>query len=85
MEDGHVGFAESSRWTVNRQYFMGKRGKKFLYWRYEGDKAEQAATQVAKADPAKQADPTAVGEPQLASNQPAAGGGDALPDATSTA
>lgn len=84
MEDGHVGFAESSRWSVNRQYFMGKRGKKFLYWRYEGDKAEQAATQLAKVDPAKQQDPTAANEPQLASNQPAAIGG-ALPDTTSTA
>ncbi|MCM3011368.1 DUF2235 domain-containing protein, partial [Bacillus subtilis] len=54
MEDGYAVFAEASRWSVNRQYFMGKRGKKFLYWRYEGDKAEQAATQLAKADPAKQ-------------------------------
>ena len=33
MEDGYVGAAELSRWTVNRQYFMGKRGKRFLYWR----------------------------------------------------
>ncbi|QVN20381.1 T6SS phospholipase effector Tle1-like catalytic domain-containing protein [Burkholderia pyrrocinia] len=85
MEDGHVGFAESSRWSVNRQYFMGKRGKKFLYWRYEGDKAVQAATQVAVADPARQKDPMAADEPQLASNQPAMTGGDAPPDATSTA
>ncbi|WP_176041612.1 T6SS phospholipase effector Tle1-like catalytic domain-containing protein [Burkholderia stabilis] len=84
MEDGHVGFAESSRWSVNRQYFMGKRGKKYLYWRYEGDKAEHAATQLAKVDPAKQTDPAAANERQLASNQPAATGG-TLPDATSTA
>ncbi|HDR9497737.1 TPA: DUF2235 domain-containing protein [Burkholderia cepacia] len=82
MEDGYVGAAELSRWTVNRQYFMGKRGKKFLYWRYEGDKAEQAATQLAKADPAKQQDPMAADEPQLASNQPIGG---TLPDTTSTA
>ncbi|RQP23751.1 T6SS phospholipase effector Tle1-like catalytic domain-containing protein [Piscinibacter terrae] len=28
---------EASRWSINRKYFMGKRGKRFLYWRYESD------------------------------------------------
>lgn len=41
MEDGYVGFVEVSCWLVNCQYFMGKCGKKFLYWCYEGDKVEQ--------------------------------------------
>lgn len=36
MSDSYIGFVEASRWSRNRQYFMGKRGKKFLYWRYEG-------------------------------------------------
>lgn len=27
---------EMSRWSRNRQYFVGKRGEAFLYWRYEG-------------------------------------------------
>lgn len=31
MSDSSVGSVEASRWTLNRQYFMGKHGKKFLY------------------------------------------------------
>ena len=38
MGESHMGVAESSRWTRNRQYFVGKRDKKFIYWRYEGPK-----------------------------------------------
>ncbi len=29
--------SERSRWSVNRKYFMGQRGTRFLYWRYESD------------------------------------------------
>jgi len=29
--------SEMSRWSINRKYFMGKRGARFLYWRYESD------------------------------------------------
>ena len=36
MSDSSVGFVEMSRWSRNRQYFVGKREDKFLYWRYEG-------------------------------------------------
>lgn len=72
MSDSYVGFVEGSRWSVSRRYFMGKRGKKFLYWCYEGDKAEQAATRTAMLDPAKQQPQIAeAGNAQLASNQSA--------------
>ena len=37
MTDSGVGMVEASRWARNRQYFLGKRGGKFLYWRYEGE------------------------------------------------
>jgi hypothetical protein len=47
MADAHMGFAESSRWSVNRKIFMGKRGKKFLYWRYEGSNPRKSGTSVA--------------------------------------
>jgi Uncharacterized alpha/beta hydrolase domain (DUF2235) len=40
MMDGYLGFAEDSRWSVNRRMFMGKRGKSFLYWSYEGGATE---------------------------------------------
>ena len=38
---------EQSRWSVNRKIFMGKRGKKFLYWRYDGWLPETSGTKVA--------------------------------------
>jgi len=47
MADGGVGFAEASRWSVNRRIFMGKRGDKFLYWTYQGKSPEKAGTQTA--------------------------------------
>ncbi|MBN3851850.1 DUF2235 domain-containing protein [Paraburkholderia sp. Ac-20340] len=85
MADSYVSFAEASRWTTSRRYFMGKRDKKFLYWTYAGDKAEQAATQAAMLDPAKSSQTGATADAQLASNQPAATGQAALADATSAA
>lgn len=42
MSDSNIGAVEASRWARNRQYFLGKRGKKFLFWRYEGAKPESA-------------------------------------------
>ncbi|CUI03678.1 T6SS phospholipase effector Tle1-like catalytic domain-containing protein [Massilia antarctica] len=51
MTDSHIGFIEFSRWTRNRQYFMGKRGKKFLYWRYEGAKPESSGVREAMSTP----------------------------------
>jgi Uncharacterized alpha/beta hydrolase domain (DUF2235) len=50
MADGHVGAAEASRWSVNRQVFMGKRGEKYLYWRYEGPTPETAGTREARRE-----------------------------------
>ena len=47
MSDARIGAVEASRWARNRQYFLGKRGKKFLYWRYEGHKPETAASRQA--------------------------------------
>lgn len=40
-------YTEMSRWSRNRQYFMGKRGDGFLYWRYEGWTPEYSGTQTA--------------------------------------
>ncbi|WP_321816437.1 MULTISPECIES: DUF2235 domain-containing protein [unclassified Paraburkholderia] len=85
MADSYVSFAEASRWTTSRRYFMGKRDKKFLYWTYAGDKAEQAATQAAMLDPAKSSQTGATADAQLASNQPATTGQASLADATSAA
>ncbi len=78
MEDGHVGFAEDSRWSVNRRYFVGKRGSKFLYWCYAGNKAEQAAAQIAMLEQKPSTDPSdPTGQPgtQLASNAPVSSDG----------
>jgi hypothetical protein len=47
MSDSSLGFVEFSRWSRNRQYFMGKRGSKFLYWRYEGLRPEFSGTKEA--------------------------------------
>lgn len=47
MADSHIGSVEESRWARNRQYFLGKRGKKFLYWRYEGKRPEDAEARQA--------------------------------------
>lgn len=85
MADSYVSFAEASRWTTSRRYFMGKRDKKFLYWTYAGDKAEQAATQTAMLDPAKSSQTGVTSDAQLASNQPATAGQAALADAASAA
>jgi hypothetical protein len=85
MADSYVSIAEGSRWTISRRYFMGKRGKKFLYWTYAGDKAEQAATQTAMRDPAGSPQTDATADAQLASNQQAATAQSALSDATSAA
>ena len=51
MSDSKIGFVEASRWSRNRQYFMGKRGKKFLYWRYEGAKPEVGGVREAMLMP----------------------------------
>ncbi len=48
---------EASRWSRNRQYFMGKRGKKFLYWRYEGDRPETQGAKEAMLMPKGQLSP----------------------------
>jgi hypothetical protein len=32
-----LGMTELSRWSINRKYFMGRRGNRFLFWRYESD------------------------------------------------
>ena len=47
MKAGGVGIAEESHWARNRQFFMGKRDKKFLYWRYEGKLPETSGTKTA--------------------------------------
>ena len=47
MSDSSVGIIEFSRWSRNRQYFLGKRGKKFLYWRYEGVKPHASGAREA--------------------------------------
>jgi hypothetical protein len=39
-----------ARWSRNRQCFLGKDGKDFLYWRYEGWTPEYARTQLAEWD-----------------------------------
>ncbi|MBB3261151.1 uncharacterized protein (DUF2235 family) [Paraburkholderia bannensis] len=85
MADSYVSIAEGSRWTIGRRYFMGKRGKKFLYWTYAGDKAAEAATQTAMRDPATSSQTGATADAQLASNQQATTGQAALSDATSAA
>jgi hypothetical protein len=41
---------EMSRWSRNRQYFVGKRGEGFLYWRYEGWTPEHAGTTTAMTE-----------------------------------
>ncbi|WP_051958272.1 T6SS phospholipase effector Tle1-like catalytic domain-containing protein [Janthinobacterium sp. RA13] len=51
MTDASIGFVEASRWSRNRQYFMGKRGKKYLYWRYEGSKPELGGVKEAMLVP----------------------------------
>lgn len=43
-------YTEMSRWSRNRQYFMGKRGEDFLYWRYEGWTPEHSATKTAMSE-----------------------------------
>lgn len=55
MSDSSIGFVEASRWSRNRQYFMGKRGKKYLYWRYEGSKPELGGVKEAMRVPPKEA------------------------------
>lgn len=68
MADGYLGSAEQSRWSVNRQIFMGKRGSKFLYWRYEGWTPEYSGTKEAmlRRSPAP-AESDVLGNPALAS------------------
>jgi hypothetical protein len=43
-------YTETSRWSRNRQYFMGKLGEAFLYWRYEGWTPEYSGTKTATAE-----------------------------------
>lgn len=47
MSESYMGVAESSRWSRNRQYFVGKRNKKFIYWRYEGETPESRGAREA--------------------------------------
>ncbi|KQQ33262.1 hypothetical protein ASF61_09180 [Duganella sp. Leaf126] len=47
LSEAGLSFVEASRWTRNRQYFLGKRDQTFLYWRYEGRSS-------ASLDPGKQ-------------------------------
>jgi Uncharacterized alpha/beta hydrolase domain (DUF2235) len=60
MEDGHVGFAEASRWSINRQIFVGKRGNKFLYWRYEGWTPEYSGSKTAMLEHAEEGHSSSV-------------------------
>lgn len=32
-----LAMTERSRWSINRKYFVGRRGNRYLYWRYESD------------------------------------------------
>lgn len=54
MSDSSLGIIEFSRWSRNRQYFVGKRGKKFLYWRYEGLKPHSGGLKEAMLLPKDQ-------------------------------
>jgi hypothetical protein len=47
MDDAGLMLAEGSRWSHNRQYFLGKRQDKFIYWRYEGRDPANAKAKVA--------------------------------------
>ncbi|WP_081768734.1 phospholipase effector Tle1 domain-containing protein [Herbaspirillum sp. RV1423] len=40
-------YVESSRWSVNRRIFVGKRDSSYLYWRYEGKTPEIEEARVA--------------------------------------
>lgn len=55
MSDASIGFVEASRWSRNRQYFMGKREKKYLYWRYEGSKPALGGVKEAMLAPKEDA------------------------------
>ena len=46
-------YTEMSRWSRNRQYFMGKREDDFLYWRYEGWTPEYSGTKTAMLEPSQ--------------------------------
>lgn len=47
LSDTWISAVEWSRWARNRQYFVGKRGEKFLYWRYDGLHPASASAEVA--------------------------------------
>lgn len=47
MDDGHVGWAENSRWSRNRFYFVGRNAdKKYIYWQYAYWRNETSKTEV---------------------------------------
>lgn len=81
MADSYVSVVEQSRWTTSRRYFLGKRGKKFLFWTYAGDKAEQAAAQIAMREAAGSSQMPATVDAQQAGNQPATTAQGALSEA----
>lgn len=54
MSDSSFEMIEFSRWSRNRQYFVGKREKKFLYWRYEGLKPQSGGLKEAMLLPKDQ-------------------------------
>ena len=69
MADAYVGSSERSRWSVNRQIFMGKRGDKFLFWRYEGWTPEYSGTKEAMLIRSKAPNESDVfGNPTIASD-----------------
>jgi hypothetical protein len=47
-------YTEMSRWSRNRQYFVGKRETRFLYWRYEGYLPVHAPMQTALMEASQQ-------------------------------
>jgi hypothetical protein len=79
MAESHVEFAEKSRWSVNRQYFMGQyskdgqegHGTRSLYWRYEGNQAAFSGTKWAALEPQPQSQQDAAAV--VASNDPQTG------------
>lgn len=45
-----LSIADMSRWSRNRQCFLGKDGKGFIYWRYEGWTPEYSPARIAALD-----------------------------------
>ena len=50
MSEAKLGISEMSRWSVNRRYFVGKSGKRHLYWRYESSGSSVAGIRFVDDD-----------------------------------